>query len=185
MIAPGPADRRTVAEAPGFGYDGPGARTLGRRKETRPTMTLGMTLETFTRLHVVISLIGIASGLMAVFGMMFGVRRDGWTTLFLWTTVLTSVTGFGFPVEHLLPSHKVGIISRIVARTRARARMSSAGSPSSTTTSAANPGASRPVRAAPPKRAAGAVVSAARICAYDRPACCMYTYSSVGSYSFM
>ncbi|HWN15404.1 MAG TPA: hypothetical protein VNU02_16185 [Candidatus Dormibacteraeota bacterium] len=77
-------------------------------------MTLGMTLETFTRLHVVISLIGIASGLMAVFGMMSGVRRDGWTTLFLWTTVLTSVTGFGFPVEHLLPSHKVGIISLVV-----------------------------------------------------------------------
>ena len=73
-----------------------------------------MTLETFTRLHVVISLIGIASGLMAVFGMMSGVRRDGWTTLFLWTTVLTSVTGFGFPVEHLLPSHKVGIISLVV-----------------------------------------------------------------------
>jgi len=69
-------------------------------------MTLGMTLETFTRLHVVISLIGIASGLMAVFGMMSGVRRDG--------TVLTSVTGFGFPVEHLLPSHKVGIISLVV-----------------------------------------------------------------------
>ncbi len=77
-------------------------------------MTLGMTLETFTRLHVVISLIGIASGLMAVFGMMFGVRRDGWTTLFLWTTVLTSVSGFGFPFDHLLPSHKVGIISLIV-----------------------------------------------------------------------
>ena len=77
-------------------------------------MTLGMTLETFTRLHVVISLIGIASGLMAVFAMMSGVRREGWTTLFLWTTVLTSVTGFGFPVEHLLPSHKVGIISLVV-----------------------------------------------------------------------
>ncbi len=77
-------------------------------------MTLGMTLEAFTRLHVVISLIGIASGLIVVFGMMSGVRRDGWTTLFLWTTVLTSVTGFGFPVEHLLPSHKVGIISLIV-----------------------------------------------------------------------
>src|SRR5258708_7552975 len=114
MIAPGTPNRPPVAVAPGFGYDGAGAPTLGRRKEARPTMTLGMTLETFTRLHVVISLIGIASGLMVVFGMMSGVRRDGWTTLFLWTTVLTSVTGFGFPVEHLLPSHKVGIISLIV-----------------------------------------------------------------------
>src|SRR5258707_9645414 len=114
MIAPGTPNRPPVAVAPGFGYDGPGAGTLGRRKETRPTMMLGMTLETFTRLHVVISLIGIASGLMAVFGMISGVRRDGWTTLFLWTTVLTSVSGFGFPVDHLLPSHKVGIISLIV-----------------------------------------------------------------------
>src|SRR5260370_33006385 len=122
MIASGTADRRPVAQAPGFGYDGPGARTLGRRKETRPTMMLGMTLETFTRLHVVISLIGIASGLMAVFGMISGVRRDGWTTLFLWTTVLTSVTGFGFPVEHLLPSHKVGIISLIVLAVGFRGR---------------------------------------------------------------
>jgi len=33
--------------------------------------------------------------------------------LFLATTVATSVTGFGFPVEHFLPSHAVGIISLV------------------------------------------------------------------------
>src|SRR5260370_42047631 len=99
MIAPGPADRRTVAEAPGFGYDGPGARTLGPRKETRSTMTLGMTLEAVTRLHVVISMIGIASGFTAVFGMMSGARRGRWMTLFRWTTVLTRGTTFVLPVH--------------------------------------------------------------------------------------
>ena len=56
----------------------------------------------------------IASGLAVVFGMVAGRLRDGWTTIFVWTTVLTSVTGFGFPFDHLLPSHKVGIISLVV-----------------------------------------------------------------------
>ena len=77
-------------------------------------MVLGMTIEAFTRLHVVISLVGIGSGLVAVFAMLGGRRREGWTTLFLGSTVLTSVTGFGFPFDHLLPSHKVGIISLAV-----------------------------------------------------------------------
>ena len=70
--------------------------------------------------------------------------------------------------------------SRIVVRTFANARTSCAGSPSSTTMSAASPGARRPVGARP-KRAAGAVVSIARICAGASPARCRYTNSSVGS----
>src|ERR1700730_2963557 len=77
-------------------------------------MVLGMTLETYTKLHVVISLIGIVSGLVVVFGMLNRQLRDGWTSIFVWSTVLTSVTGFGFPFDHLLPSHKVGIVSLIV-----------------------------------------------------------------------
>jgi hypothetical protein len=77
-------------------------------------MMLGMTLETFTRVHVVISLIGVVSGLAVVFGMVAGRLRDGWTTLFLLSTALTSLTGFGFPFDHLLPSHKVGIVSLVV-----------------------------------------------------------------------
>jgi hypothetical protein len=40
-------------------------------------------------------------------------RLGGWTALFLATTVLTSVTGFLFPTDHLLPSHIVGIISLV------------------------------------------------------------------------
>jgi hypothetical protein len=77
-------------------------------------MILGMSTSTFTLLHVLISLAGIGSGLIVVYGMLSGERLDGWTTIFLTTTVLTSVTGFLFPIEHLLPSHKIGIISLIV-----------------------------------------------------------------------
>src|SRR5256885_15866732 len=77
-------------------------------------MILGMTTSTFTIVHVLISLVGIASGLVVVFGLLTRKKLDGWTALFLATTVATSVTGFAFPFDHLLPSHKVGIISLVV-----------------------------------------------------------------------
>lgn len=77
-------------------------------------MMLGMSLSTFTLVHVLISLVGIASGLVVLYGLLSGKRLDGWTSLFLITTVLTSVTGFGFPFDHLLASHKVGIISLVL-----------------------------------------------------------------------
>src|SRR5947208_14585710 len=77
-------------------------------------MILGMTTSTFTLVHVLISLVGIASGLVVVFGLLTGKRLDGWTALFLAATVATSLTGFAFPFDHLLPSHKVGIISLVV-----------------------------------------------------------------------
>ena len=78
------------------------------------TMILGMTTATYTLIHVLISLVGIVSGLVVVFGLLRGKRLDGWTALFLATTVATSVTGFGFPFDHLLPSHKVGILSLVL-----------------------------------------------------------------------
>lgn len=77
-------------------------------------MILGMSTATYTSLHVLISLIGIASGLVVMSGFLTGKRLEGLTEIFLITTVLTSVSGFGFPFDHLLPSHKVGIISLIV-----------------------------------------------------------------------
>jgi len=77
-------------------------------------MVLGMTLATYTFVHVVISLVGIGSGLVVLYGLLTGKRLDGWTALFLASTVATSVTGFGFPFDHLLPSHKVGIVSLLV-----------------------------------------------------------------------
>ena len=76
-------------------------------------MIVGLSLSAFTTLHVVLSLIGMAAGLVAVIGMLGGRRLPGWTALFLITTVLTSVTGFLFPFSHLLPSHVVGIISLV------------------------------------------------------------------------
>ena len=74
-------------------------------------MILGMPTSTFTLLHVLTSLVGIGSGLIVAFGFLNGKLFSGWNHLFLATTVLTSVTGFLFPVEHILPSHKVGTIS--------------------------------------------------------------------------
>ncbi len=75
-------------------------------------MIFGMTA--FTFFHVLLSLIGIFSGFIAVFGMIAGKRLDGWTALFLVTTALTSITGFFFPFHKLLPSHILGIISLAV-----------------------------------------------------------------------
>jgi hypothetical protein len=85
-------------------------------------MILGMSTATYTSLHVLISLGGIGSGLVAMSGFLTGKRLDGLTAIFLSSTVLTSVTGFGFPFDHLLPSHKVGIISLIVLAVAIAAR---------------------------------------------------------------
>jgi hypothetical protein len=72
-----------------------------------------MSLSTFTFVHVLISLAGIGSGLLVVYGLLLGKRYDGATAIFLVTTVLTSLTGFLFPFTHLLPSHVLGIISLV------------------------------------------------------------------------
>src|ERR1700689_2588714 len=77
-------------------------------------MILGMTTSTFTLIHVLLSLVGIGTGFVVVYGLLTGKRLDGWTAIFLATTALTSLTGFLFPVEHILPSHIVGSISLVV-----------------------------------------------------------------------
>jgi len=68
----------------------------------------------FTFVHTLISLIGIASGFVVMYSWIQGKRRNGWTAVFLVSTVLTSATGFGFPFFVLLPSHKIGIISLLI-----------------------------------------------------------------------
>jgi len=80
-------------------------------------MILGMSLSTFTLVHVVLSLVGIVAGLVVLFGMFSSKSFDGWTGLFLATTVLTSVTGYFFPSDRILPSHIVGAISLVVLAT--------------------------------------------------------------------
>ena len=77
-------------------------------------MIFGMTTSTFTFVHVLLSLVGIGSGGIVLFGLLTGKRLNGWTALFLASTVATSVTGFAFPFDRLLPSHKVGILSLVV-----------------------------------------------------------------------
>lgn len=77
-------------------------------------MILGLSLSAFVTLHVVISLIGIVSGIIVLFGMLGGSRLPALTAIFLATTLLTSATGFLFPFHKLLPSHIVGIISLLV-----------------------------------------------------------------------
>jgi hypothetical protein len=78
------------------------------------TMILGLSTSTFTAIHVLLSLIGIGSGLIVLYGLITGRRFDRWTLVFLSTTVLTSVTGFLFPNEHITPGIILGILSMIV-----------------------------------------------------------------------
>jgi hypothetical protein len=68
----------------------------------------------FTLIHVVISVLGIVTGLVVVGGLMAGARLDVWTALFFATTTLTSVTGFGFPFTQVTPPHVVGALSVVV-----------------------------------------------------------------------
>jgi hypothetical protein len=71
-------------------------------------------MTTYTLAHVVISLIAIGTGAVVLAGLLSSKRLDGWTAIFLVTTAATSLTGFGFPFERLLPSHIVGAISLVV-----------------------------------------------------------------------
>jgi len=77
-------------------------------------MILGLSVENFTLLHVIISLVGILAGLVALAGMLTNRRFPSWTALFLATTVATSVTGFFFPSKLIGPPHVVGAISLLV-----------------------------------------------------------------------
>jgi hypothetical protein len=72
-------------------------------------MILGMS--TFTFVHVLISLVGIATGLVVAYGLLTSKQLDGWTACFLVTTVATSVTGFLFPFHGFTPAIGVGILS--------------------------------------------------------------------------
>jgi hypothetical protein len=77
-------------------------------------MVLGMSLHTFTLIHVFISLLGILSGLVVLYGFLTNQRLDRWTAVFVTTTALTSITGFMFPITQITPAIKLGVISLVV-----------------------------------------------------------------------
>ena len=77
-------------------------------------MIIGLSIHNFTLLHVAITLVAIASGLIVLFGMLGAHRLPGWTALFLVTTILTSVTGFMFPINGFTPALGVGAVSLVI-----------------------------------------------------------------------
>ena len=77
-------------------------------------MIWGLSTHTFTLVHVALSLIGIFTGLIVVYGLLTAKQLRGWSAVFLATTIATSVTGFGFPFDHFEPPHVVGVISLVV-----------------------------------------------------------------------
>jgi hypothetical protein len=72
-----------------------------------------MVLTIFTSIHVLISLVGLFSGFIVLYGLLVSKRLDGWTALFLAATIATTLTGYLFPVHRFLPSHVVGFVSLV------------------------------------------------------------------------
>ena len=77
-------------------------------------MILGMSVEAFTLLHVIITLVAIGSGLMVAGGMFASHKLPGTTALFLFTTALTSLTGFLFPIHGFTPALGVSIVACVI-----------------------------------------------------------------------
>jgi hypothetical protein len=77
-------------------------------------MILGLSTSAFTQLHVIISLVGLLSGLVALLGLCKGRRLPGWTATFLITTIATSVTGFMFHSPSFGPPHIIGALSLVI-----------------------------------------------------------------------
>jgi hypothetical protein len=73
-----------------------------------------MYIQILTIVHVGISLIGILAGFVVIFGMFGGNPLEGWTKVFLWMTILTSVTGYFYPIHGVTPGIVVGILSLVV-----------------------------------------------------------------------
>jgi hypothetical protein len=78
-------------------------------------MALGfINLSLYTAIHVIISLVAIVAGLVAVLEMTANRRLGLWNAIFLWGTIATSATGFGFPWAGVTPGVVFGIISLVV-----------------------------------------------------------------------
>lgn len=68
-------------------------------------------MASLTQVHVVISLVGIATGFVVLYGLLSSRRMERWTAVFLATTLATTLTGFAFGFNGLTPAFVVGIIS--------------------------------------------------------------------------
>ena len=77
-------------------------------------MILGLSVHTFTVIHVLISLVGIVAGVIVAFAMVQGKSVPGWTALAPLALILTSVTGFFFHNTTFTPVQGVGVISLVV-----------------------------------------------------------------------
>ena len=71
-------------------------------------------MSVLTMVHVALSLIGIATGFLVIFQMIGGKALGGLNTTFLVTTILTSVTGFFFPITKVTPGLVIGTISLVI-----------------------------------------------------------------------
>jgi hypothetical protein len=77
-------------------------------------MILGLSFATFTLVHVMISLVGIATGIVVLLAMLRGPMHRGWTAISLGGTLLTSLTGFLFPITAFTPALAVGVLSTVI-----------------------------------------------------------------------
>lgn len=73
-----------------------------------------LSMTPLTLIHTLISLIGIAAGIVVLRGLLTSNRLNGWTATFLFFTAATSITGFFFPYNGFTPAIGVGIIATLI-----------------------------------------------------------------------
>src|ERR1700680_2374661 len=73
-----------------------------------------MILTLYTVIHTVISLVGVLSGFVVLYGLFTSKPGGCWTATFFASQILTDLTGFAFPFHGLKPSYVVGVISLVL-----------------------------------------------------------------------
>jgi len=76
-------------------------------------MIPGISIATLLTAHVAVSLIGTATGLVALPALAAGRWLGAWQAAFLVTTMLTSLTGFLFPFSGVTPAFLFGVVSML------------------------------------------------------------------------
>jgi hypothetical protein len=71
-------------------------------------------MDTFTLIHVLLSLAGISAGFVVLGGWLSARHLHSWTAIFLFMTAATSITGFFFPFKGVTPGIVVGVLSLVV-----------------------------------------------------------------------